>query len=248
MMKRFTLRFAAILVVLSWAHVSAAQTADEIIEKSITAFGGRAALEKIKTRVAIGDVMLSTQAGEIPGTIELTNAAPNKTRALLKADLSAFGAGQLEIDQRFDGTTGYILDSMQGDRPITGNQLENMRNSSFPHPFLTYKANGVKITMIGKEKVGDRDAFVLNIEPPSGSAMKQYIDAETYLPIKAVSKVNVAPVGEFEQTTETSDYRDVDGVKVPFKVKNTSSVQGMTMTFVKITHNAPVDEKIFSKP
>ena len=247
-MKRFAQRFAAVVVVLSWAHVSAAQTADEVIEKSITAFGGRAALEKVKTRVAIGDIMLSTQAGEIPGTIEVTNAAPNKTRALIKADLSAFGAGQLQVDQRFDGTNGYILDSMQGDRPITGNQLDNMRNSSFPHPFLNYKATGFKVTLVGKEKVGDRDAFVLNFEPPAGSAVKQYIDAETYLPIKSVSKVNVAPVGEFEQTTETSDYRDVDGVKVPFKIKNTSSVQGLTMTFVKVVHNGPVDEKIFSKP
>jgi hypothetical protein len=35
---------------------------------------------------------------------------------------------------------------------------------------------------------------------------------------------------------------------VPFKIKNTSSVQGLTMTFIKITHNAPVDEKLFSKP
>jgi hypothetical protein len=247
-MKKFTLRFAAVLVVLSWAHVAAAQTADEIIEKSITAFGGRAALEKIKTRVSIGDIMLSTQAGEIPGTIEVTNAAPNKTRALLKADLSAFGAGQLQIDQRFDGTTGYVLDSMQGDRPISGNQLDNMRNTSFPHPFLNYKEAGIKVTLVGKEKVGDRDAFVLNFEPPSGSTIKQYIDAETYLPFRAVAKVNVPPVGEFEQTTEMSDYRDVDGVKVPFKIKNSSSVQGMTMTFVKITHNAPVDEKIFVKP
>ena len=37
-------------------------------------------------------------------------------RTVIKADLSAFGAGQLLIDQRFDGTTGYVIDSMQGDR------------------------------------------------------------------------------------------------------------------------------------
>ena len=45
-MKRFAQRFAAVLVVLSWAHVSAAQTADEVIEKSITAFGGRPGFER----------------------------------------------------------------------------------------------------------------------------------------------------------------------------------------------------------
>jgi hypothetical protein len=241
-------RFAVLVLVLSWAHASAAQTADEVIEKSIAALGGRAAFEKVKTRTAIGDIAISTQAGEIAGTVELTNAAPNKSRGLIKADLSQFGAGQLVIDQRFDGTAGYTLDSLQGDRPITGNQLDNMRNNSFPHPFLNYKDSGAKVTLSGKEKVGDGEAFVLLFEPAAGSPSRQYIDAQTYLPIKAVAKVNVPPVGEFEQTTEMSDYRDVDGVKVPFKIKNTSSVQGLTMTFIKITHNAPVDEKLFSKP
>jgi hypothetical protein len=35
---------------------------------------------------------------------------------------------------------------------------------------------------------------------------------------------------------------------VPFKIKSSSSVQTLTMTFAKITHNAPVDEKLFVKP
>src|SRR4051812_41715261 len=94
-MRIFVQRFAALLVVLSWAHVSAAQTADEIIEKSIAALGRRAALEKIKSRTASGDVAISTPAGEIAGTIEVTSAAPNKSRGVIKADLSQFGAGQM---------------------------------------------------------------------------------------------------------------------------------------------------------
>jgi hypothetical protein len=85
-------------------------------------------------------------------------------RTVIKADLSAFGAGQLLIDQRFDGTNGFMINSMQGDQPITGSQLENMKSNSFPHPFLDYKAKGVKATLTGKEKVGDRDAFVVVFE------------------------------------------------------------------------------------
>ena len=104
--------------------------------------GGRAAMEKIKTRSMTGTLALSTPAGDIPGTVEVQNAAPNKMRTVIKADLSAFGAGQLLIDQRFDGTNGYMIDSMQGDQPITGNQLENMKANSFPHPFLDLQGQG----------------------------------------------------------------------------------------------------------
>lgn len=247
-MKQLAHRFAAVLVVLSWAHVSSAQTADEVIDKSIAAMGGRAAIEKIKTRAMSGTIALSTPAGEIPGTIEITNATPNKVRTVIKADLSAFGAGPMVIDQRFDGTIGYVLDSLQGDRPITGSQLDAMKSNSFPHPFLNYKAQGTTVKMTAKEKVGARDAFVLTFEPSGGPPVKQYVDAETYLPIRTVIKINVPQAGDIEQTADASDFRDVDGVKVPFKLQVANAMQGFTITMTKVENNVTVDEKLFAKP
>ena len=247
-MRIFIQRVAAIVVVLAWAHVSSAQTADEVIEKSIAAMGGRAAMEKIKTRSMTGDISLTTPAGDIPGTVEITNAAPNKSRTVIKADLSAFGAGPLVIDQRFDGTSGYVLDSLQGNRDITGNQLDNMKANSFPHLFLAYKAMGTTVKLIGKEKVGDRDAFLLTFEPSTGSVVRQFVDAESYLPVQAIIKANLPQLGDIEQTMIASDFREVDGVKVPFKVQVTSPATGFTMTFSKIANNVAVDEKAFMKP
>ena len=247
-MRNLIQRFAAIVVVLACAQISSAQTADEVIEKSIAAMGGRAAMEKIKTRQTTGTLTLSTPAGDIPGEIEVTNAAPNKTRTVIKADLSSLGAGPMLIDQRFDGTTGYVLDSLQGDRPITGDQLANMRANSFPHPFLNYKGIGTSVKLSGKEKDGTRDAFVLVFEPASGPVVRQYVDAETYLPLKAIIKLTLPQVGEVEQTARSSDYRDVDGMKVPFKLEVSSAVQSFTIVISKVTNNVPVDDKLFVKP
>ncbi len=101
--------------------------------------GGRAALEKVKSRQMTGTLAIGTPAGDIQGTIEILNAVPNKARTVIKADLSAFGAGPMLIDQRFDGTKGYVIDTLQGDREITGQQLETMKANAFPHPFLNYK-------------------------------------------------------------------------------------------------------------
>ena len=241
-------RFATVFVVLAWSHLAAAQTADEIITKSLAAQGGRAALEKLKTRQTTGTITLGTPAGDISGTIQIQNAAPNKNRTVLKADLSSLGAGPLEIDQRFDGTTAYELNSLQGDRPITGNQLDNMKNGGFPHPFLTYKAIGTSVSVKGKEKVGDRDAYLLVFEPTTGSPVNTYIDAETFLPIQTRVKTNLPQVGELEQTSKTSDYRDVDGVKLPFKIEVSSAVQSFTIVVNKVEHNVPIDDKLFVKP
>ena len=237
------------LLLLVWADAAWAQTADEVVNKSVTAMGGRAALGKVKSRSMIGTITLSTPAGDVAGSIEILNAAPNKTRTLIKADLSALGAGQLVVDQRFNGTSGYVMDSLQGNRDITGNQLDNMRNGSFPHPFLNYKEMGVATQLSGKEKVGAREAFVVIFEPTSGSVVRQYIDAETYLPTKAVVKVDVPQLGqEVEQTIEFLDYRDVDGIKLPFQLKATSAVQNYTIVITKVEHNVRIDETLFSKP
>jgi hypothetical protein len=246
-MKILIQRAAAVAIVLALAQTSSAQTADEVIEKSIAAMGGRAAMEKIKSRSMAGSIGLMTPAGEIPGTIEIQNAVPNKMRTLIKADLSAFGAGQLQIDQRFNGADGYVFDNMQGDRPIGGNQLDNMKANSFPHPFLNYKAMGISVKLVGREQVGARDAFVLLFEPSAGSAVKQFVDAESYLPVRTMITVDLPQVGTVEQTAEASDFRDVDGVKTPFKLQVSSSVQGFTITFSKIENNVAVDDKLFSK-
>jgi len=247
-MRNASFRFAVTVVFLVAASTASAQSADEIIEKSVAAMGGRAALMKLKSRSATGTIVLSTPAGDINGTIEILNAAPNKTRSVIKADLSALGAGQLTIDQRFDGHVGYVLDSLQGNRDITGNQLDNMKNGSFPHPYLNYKDLGMSAKVTGKEKVGDRDAYVLLFDPAAGSEIRNFIDAETFLPIKVVIKIDLPQIGEIEQTNELLDYREVDGVKIPFRVRASSSVQNYTVTLDKVQHNVIVDEALFSKP
>ena len=241
-------RLVTAALLLGCAQAASAQTANEIIEKHLAALGGRAALGKLTSRTMTGTITLSTPVGELSGPIEITSQKPNKSRTLIKMDLSSVGAGQMVFDQRFDGSTGYVLDSLQGNRDITGNQLENMKNSSFPSPLMDYKELGAVVELVGKEKVGDRDAFVLLYKPTSGSDSRQYIDAETFLPIKVVLKVDVPPVGEFEQTIEFSDHRDVDGVKVPFKVKSTSSVQNSTIVITKVEQNTKVDPTLFTKP
>jgi hypothetical protein len=248
------MRIAAIgltmaLSLAAGAQISAAQTADEIVEKSIAALGGREAFAKIKSRAMVGTIVLGTPAGDVTGSVELLEAPPNKIRTLIKADLSALGAGPMVMDQRFDGHTGYALDTLQGNREITGNQLDNMKNGSFPHPFLNYKSLGTTAQLGGKEKVGDREAYVVIFDPTNGSAIRQFIDATTFLPIKSIVTVNVPQLGQdLEQTTEFLDLRDVDGIKIPFRLRISSSLQSFTINLTKVEHNVKVDESLFVKP
>jgi len=242
------LRLLVTIAAVARAHTAVAQTADEIVEKYLTAVGGREALAKLTSRTMTGTITIATPQGDLSGPVEIYAQAPNKSRTLVKLDLSAFGAGQMTVDQRFDGTAGYVIDTLQGNRDITGGQLENMRNAAFPSPLLNYKERGATLELMGKEKVSDRDAYVLNLKPKAGPAARTFIDAESYLPLRVVTKLDVPQFGEVEQTAEFSDYRAVDGVKIPFAVRATSAVQNSTVAISKVEHNTKLDETMFSKP
>ena len=227
---------------------ASAQTADEIVEKTLTALGGRAALAKITNRSMTGKMVVSTDNGDIPGTIETTLAAPNKMRRLITLDLSQFGAPSATIEQRFDGTTGVVMDSMRGDSTLGGSMLDNLKNGIFPSPLLDYKARDTKILLGGKEKIGDRDVYALSITPASGPVTRLFIDAQSYLPVRSVVTLDIPELGPQEQTTDLSDYREVDGIKVAFAIKAASAIQTFTVAFTKVEQNVKLDPGLFTKP
>jgi hypothetical protein len=144
-----TIRFL-VPVLLLGTHIATAQTADDLVEKHLAALGGRAALAKVTSRSTTGTMALTTPNGAVSGSIEILNQQPNKIRTLINLDLTSIGAGQLTRDQRFDGTVGYVIDSMQGNREITGNQLANMKSRSSKSVF-NYKERGVTVVSLARK-------------------------------------------------------------------------------------------------
>jgi hypothetical protein len=90
---------------------------------------------------------------------------------------------------------------------------------------------------------------VVRYIPKAGSVATQSFDAETCLLLRTVMKIDAPEAGgEIEQTGDLSDYREVDGVKVPFTVKVVNPVQSLTITLTKVEHNKLIDDAMFSKP
>jgi len=237
---------------LLWAVLAAdgcfAQTADEIIQRHLRALGGREALSRLSSRTIIGTVSVTTPGGEVSGPIEIYSKPPNKTRTLMKLDLSAFGSGELTFDQRFDGTSAYVIDTVNGNRELTGNQLENMRNATFPTAFLNYRNAGIAATLADREKIAGQETYVLILTPGTGPVSRHYLDASTHLLLKTVVTIDIPQMGLIEQASEFSDYRTVDEVKVPFGLKITNPVQTLTVKVSSVEHNRPLDDSMFARP
>ena len=120
--------------------------------------------------------------------------------------------------------------------------LDNFRNGRFPSNLLTYKELGMTAELLPKEMIADKEMIVLRLTPKTGPAVKYYFDPATYLVARTMTTIN-----SLEQTAEPSDYRVVDGVKVPFLIVNSTQVQTIRVKLTKVEHNVPIDDAMFGK-
>lgn len=244
----FSLILASSFLVPAIASSGAQATADEVIDKHIAAIGGRDALAKLTSQKATGTMTITTPNGDLAGPVELLSKAPNKGRVYITLDLTPVGmSDKMVIEQKFNGTAGWMLNSMQGDQEITGNQLDNMKNNAFPTPLLNYKAAGAKVELQPKEDINGKPALVVLFSPKTGSPVRMYFDPETYLLLRTKATINTPETGDLEQIRDMSDYRAVSGIKSPFVMVNTNAQQVLTIKLDKIEYNVPIDDAVFGK-
>jgi len=250
MRKHFLPVLCSLLLVPAFMGVPTGQalTVDQIVEKHLTALGGREALGKITSRRATGTISVATPMGLLGGPIEMIAKAPNKMRADIRIDLTAVGGpGEMVLAEIFDGTNGWSLDSLQGDRPMSGDQLASARNDFFPTALLKYKELGLTPTLEAMQQVKGKAAHVVLFTPKTGPAERMFFDAESFLIVRMTSTLTTPQTGTIDQVSEPSDYRAVNGVQVPFVLAQTAGEQSITFTFEKVEHNVTLDDSRFVK-
>jgi hypothetical protein len=208
-------------------------SADEVLKHYDAAIGGREAWAKLHTRVSKGTI-------EIPA-IEVHMKAPNSI-------LVVINLGGAIIKQGFDGTTAWSDDPRNGLRELAGGELEDERRESDFYHALDLKKFYSNMTVTGREKVDDHDTFVVEATPVAGGDPdKLYFDVTTGLEVRSVNHRHT-PEGSLEFAADIKDYREVDGIKVPFTVEQSSAQSAFTIKFTDVTHNQELADSQFAKP
>jgi hypothetical protein len=213
-------------------------TVDQVLDKYIQGSGGRAAIEKVKTRV-----MKGSQAG-FDGTalpLEIYREAPNKF-------LSSITRPQGLVLQGYNGTSGW-LKNPRGQRELAGEDLAAVKRRAEFNESLKLKELYPDLKITAREKVGDRGAFVLESEAGKSEITRLFFDVQTGLLLRrqTIGKNILAPIPE---QVDYEDYRDVDGVKLPFTIRQ-SFVDpwiGWTQKFTEIKQNIPIEGAKFDLP
>jgi hypothetical protein len=104
-----------------------------------------------------------------------------------------------------------------------------------------------KTAVKGKERVSGQDTYVVEATADDGAVEKWYFAAQTGLLIRMDTPYSSDDGTSFLQTV-FEDYRDVDGVKIPFVWRQTSPDFDYFIKFTEIQNNVPIDDSKFAKP
>lgn len=229
-MKKFLLSIFAVAAI----SFSYAQTADEIINKHITAVGGMDAWKKVNSIISTGTLQI--QSAEIALSQTILN---NKGSRL---DISAMGMNGYQI---VTPTAGWNFMPFQGQKapePITADDLKESQDQlDIQGSLVDYKTKGHTVELLGTEDIEGVEAHKLKVTLKNGKVQTLYLDPKTFYVIRQVSKQK-ANGKEVDVTTNLSNYQKLpDGIVVPMSV----TLPFGEWVVTKVEVNKPIDENIF---
>jgi hypothetical protein len=233
----------AALVVIACAETAAAQatspTVDQILAKYVQALGGKTAYEKLTSRVTKGTLEAASEG--VTADVSVFAKAPDKSLVVVEIP----GGGRLQ--QGCDGTTAWSDNPLGGLREMSGQELLVTRRSAVFHQATKLRELYPKMTLKGTEKVGQQDAYVVEADPGDGSLRRLYFDVSSGLMLRSIIERDTeAGRATFELTLE--NYRDVDGIKLPFVVRAQLPETSYVIKVSEVKHNVPIEDGKFSKP
>lgn len=200
------------------APASTLPDAREVLERHIKAVGGREAFTVHKSRRVVGT--LSMPATGLGGTIEILQATPNKTRQKMTI------AGVGDIQQGFDGTTGWSMEPIMGPRVLQGRELDDLREEADFHGDLNYQSKYSSMKTVERAEFDGRPCYRIQLVRKRGGEETHYFDVGTGLRA-GVSATREMAMGSVPVTVVESDYRQFGRGRHATKL--TTSMMGTQM-------------------
>lgn len=189
--------------------VDAGVTVASVVDKYITAIGGKANLAKVSSYTMTASMSMQGQ-----------NIDLKTTKAQGGKELTLVTAGGMTVQKQvFDGKAGYS--EQMGQKVVMTKEevAENLKNTELFEELGFAKS--ADYTLAGIEKINGEDSYVIK-----SADVTNYYSVKTGLKT-GETKVEKAQGQTFTIPTTYSDYKDVAGVKMPYTI--TVNQMGMEM-------------------
>jgi len=215
---------------------------DQILEKYIQALGGAQRLASLTNFVARGTYQGYDDPEKHP--LEMYAKAPDERTVIVQT-------GNGPSTTTYDGHSGWIA-APDADQPmpvmtLTGGDLQGARLDAIL-PFPAGLKQAFSQWRVGSPaNISDHDVQVVQGSNPGESPVKFYFDQQSGLLVRMGRYTNL-PVGLNPTQVDYADYRDVSGVKLPFRWTVTWTDGRSVTELTQVQPNVAIDAAKFAKP
>jgi zinc protease len=222
-----------ILVLLNTPLIKAADSlsAYNIIQKYIEVIGGRENLGKIEDRVT----QMKGNVQKVDVEMTIYQKQPDKFKQVIHA-------GEVEQTILFSNDKGFVKINDQV-KNILGTELAKLKNESTLNLLLNLDTNVIHLTFLGIDTIEGKPVYKILLKNSSLNWI-HYYDVITGFKIMDVKPITSLQ-RTFLQQTYYSDFRPVDGIYFPFKIRQTLGQQEMEFDVIDIRINTGIDDSEF---
>jgi len=209
---------------------------DSLVDKYLQALGSSSDLHKLSTRTERGKIVV-LPGREYPTEMSYKGSDYASTIHMPEGN---FVTG-------YNARGGWQITPGRPPHDMTDAELDAAKlDSAFYFP-LHIKEIFTEFKTIANEKIGGQDAYVVLARRDKKLPARLYFDKTSGMLLR-ILRFDETPVGRLPVQTDFSDYREVNGMKVPFQRITARPSRRVTLKIEQVEQNVAVDDTTFEKP
>lgn len=208
-------------------------TAQKVIKAYINAIGGEKAIGKAK---ALKSMMSATMQGN---PLNITTIIQKPSNYMQEMNFN----GMTVQKQVYNGEAGKVS-GMGGNKMMEKEELEKMKTETHIIPEVAYMTDEYKLNLKGIDRANDEEVYVIEVVKPTGDKMTNYYSTTTGLLVQSLQTIE-AQGQVITSESVYSDYREVKGIKLPYRILSSAGPQKMDLNVTSYEVNPKISKDTF---
>jgi len=193
-------------------------------------------LAKISTRAQQGTVTI----GQKSFPVEVLSEAPDK-RLISVHFNNGDNITAVSAEEGWTSTPGHAA------REMSATELEAARLEAQLFFANSVRTSFQEMKVLARSAINGKDCFVVSLNHEGALPAYLYFEAESGLLVRMLQYTET-PLGSNPTQIDYADYREQDGLKVPFRWVVSRPNRRFATQIEKMQQNIPIDQRRFAKP
>jgi len=214
------------------------EVVNKILDRFVEAAGGKEAIEGVKSYRMKGHFEM--RALDLRGKMEVWAKDPQKSLTIIEFP-------GLIVRKGFDGETHWAQTPFGSVTMAGPQEMSEVENDSEVYNASRIRNLYDRMKLDKKARLSGRDVYIVEGQPTKGPAEKLFFDVENGLLVRWDMARRQADRRVFVKVY-LNDYRDIDGVKIPFNVRMAFELFDFSLIVDEMQHNVEINDAIFRRP